>query len=110
MNPLNSLNPLNPLNPLNSLNPLNPLNPVNLLLLVNPHVIDFQLRRERRGGRVTAVGPTDGEVDQDVVRVVEGVDASAVFIHGSREIDRVQRLSIDGERNLTLVPVHPPLV
>src|SRR4029079_10689422 len=51
-----------------------------------------------------------GEIEQQVLRLVERISAAAVLIYRPRELHFVPPCSIARERDRTLVPVHPPHV
>src|SRR5207248_2795844 len=77
-------------------------------LLINAHVVHLELRRKLSPRRIAAVGPADGEVQDKVVGLAEGILALHARVETLCHVDGVQQPVIDGELDALLVPVHPP--
>src|SRR5437764_14302616 len=82
--------------------------PVRRLFLVDPNIIDFEPCRELRLGRITAVRSSDGEVQDQGVRLMEWVPALWILVECIFEVGRVQKEVVHVQPDLTLIPVHPP--
>ena len=52
-----------------------------LTLLVDAYVVDLESRRERRRGWIATVRAADGQVHDDVVRLLEWIPTLGVVVH-----------------------------
>src|ERR1044071_8796746 len=76
--------------------------------LVYPYVIHLELYGKLRLRGIAAVLSSDGEVQEEIVGLAEGVHALRVGVEGLVEIDGVQQQVVNGEADGVFLPVHPP--
>src|SRR5690606_20808722 len=74
--------------------------------LIYTHVVDLVAARELGAGGVAAVGASNGEVEDEVERLVEGIPA--VVIYGLGEVGAVEKPIVHGQLDRLGCPVHPP--
>src|SRR5688572_13019032 len=76
--------------------------------LIHPHVIDFEARRKRRLRRITALGPADCKVEDQILWLVERIRRGAILVDGSRQEHFIQPFAVHRQDDGAFVPVHSP--
>jgi hypothetical protein len=60
-------------------------------LLVHAHIVHFEPGRELGTGGITSIGSPDGEIQDDVMRLVKGILSLAVLVEGAGQVNRVEK-------------------
>src|SRR5205085_10107668 len=74
-------------------------------LLIDANVVHLEPGRKLGLRRITAIRPTDGEVQDQVMRLAERVFCLFVAVECLMEVDRVQQQTIHSKPDGALVPV-----